>query len=102
METKQATDNMITQMNRLQSQNVLNGMQMQCMQEQMQMHMRMQMQNPVLDTTTVQVPSTLDPIIWNNKTKYRYPLPLTQDSGLTLHSDLAPYSTLAVMHNMKQ
>ena len=63
METKQATDNMITQMNRLQSQNVLYGMQMQCWQEQMQMHMRMQMQNPVLDTTTVQVPSTLDPII---------------------------------------
>ena len=64
METKQATDNVITQMHRLQSQNVRYGVQMQCMQEQMRMQMRMQMQNPVLDTTTVQVPSTtLDPII---------------------------------------
>lgn len=99
-QAKQANDDVITQVHRIQSQNVLYGMQMQL--QCMQMQMRMQLQNPVLDTTTVQVPSTLEPIIWNNKTKYRYPLPLTQDSGLTLHSDLAPYSTLAVMHNMKQ
>jgi hypothetical protein len=60
----QANGDVITQVHRIQSQNVLYGMQMQlqCMQMQI-MQMRMQLQNPVLDTTTVQVPSTLEPII---------------------------------------
>lgn len=57
----QANDDMITQVHRMQSQNVWYGMQMQL--QCMQMQMRMQLQNPVLDTTTVQVPSTLEPII---------------------------------------
>ena len=57
----QANGDVITQVHRIQSQNVLYGMQMQL--QCMQMQMRMQLQNPVLDTTTVQVPSTLEPII---------------------------------------
>jgi len=57
----QANDDVITQVHRMQSQNVWYGMQMQL--QCMQMQMRMQLQNPVLDTTTVQVPSTLEPII---------------------------------------
>jgi hypothetical protein len=60
-QAKQANDDVITQVHRIQSQNVLYGMQMQL--QCMQMQMRMQLQNPVLDTTTVQVPSTLEPII---------------------------------------
>ena len=49
-------------------------MQMQSMQMQMQkmhMQMQMQMQYPVLHTTTVQVPSTLEPIIWTKPKKVK-------------------------------
>ncbi len=93
IETIQANGNVITEMH---SKILWYQMQMHNMQMQMQkMQMQMRMQTPVLHTTTVQVPSIpLTPLSETiRRNLYPLQLPLTQDSGLTLHSDLAPYST---------